>query len=122
MRRENKLPGMVGTCVREFEGRGGSIRQHPTFPREQQPARPVACVGAEGLGVRVARIGLAPEKSEGTDGAGPRSQGPALLGEVEPVPRLGKAGSVSLGWTRGQSSGPLGSLGGGGAEGCGTFW
>lgn len=74
-------------------------------------------------GERVAQIGLAPEESKGTDGAGLRRQGTALLGEVELVPSAGKAGSVYLGWTHCQSSCPLGSLGrmGWGAEGFGTF-
>lgn len=112
--------------MREFgrRVRGGGIRQHPTFPREQQPAWPCHLCGSHGLGERVAQTGLAPEKSKGTDGAGLRSQGPALLREVELVPSAGKAGSVCLGWTHYQSSCPLGSLGrmGWGAEGFGTFW
>lgn len=105
------------------EGAGRGIRQHPAFPREQRPAWPVACVGAKAR-ERVAQIGLAPEKSKGTAGAGLRSQGPALLREVELVPSAGKAGSVYLGWTHCQSSCPLGSLGrlGWDAEGFGTFW
>lgn len=41
---------------------------------------------------RVAQIGLAPEKARGTDGAGLRSQGVALLREVELVPTAGRGG------------------------------
>lgn len=40
----------------------------------------------------MAQTGLAPEKSRGTDGDGLRSQGTALLREVEPVPAVGKEG------------------------------
>lgn len=48
---------------------------------------------------RVAQIGLAPEKSRGTDGAGLRSQGIALLREVELVPTAGRGSWQCLsGW------------------------
>lgn len=40
----------------------------------------------------MAQTGLAPEKSRGTDGTGPRSQGIAPLGEVELVPSAGRGG------------------------------
>lgn len=40
----------------------------------------------------MAQTGLAPEKSRGTDGTGPRSQGIAPLGEVELVPSAGSGG------------------------------
>lgn len=47
----------------------------------------------------MAQIGLAPEKSRGTDGAGLRSQGIALLREVELVPVAGGGGWQCLpGW------------------------
>lgn len=44
----------------------------------------------------MAQTGLAPEKSRGTDGAGPRSQGIAPLGEVELVPSAGRRLAVSV--------------------------
>lgn len=66
---------------------GGGIRQQPTFPRERRPAWPVTCVGAEGEG-EGGRVGW-PLRVQGTDGAGLRSQGPALLREVELVPSAG---------------------------------
>lgn len=69
----------------------------------------------------MAQTGLAPEKSKGTDGAGLRNQGTALLGEVELVPSAGKAGSVCLGWTHCHSSCPLGVAGEDGV-GCQGLW
>lgn len=71
------------------EGLEGGIRQHPTFPESSLGLSPVRGLRAR---ERVAQAGLAPEKSRGTDGAGPGSRVIALLREVELVPTARRRG------------------------------